>query len=83
MIRMFVKPDMTGWSDAKRGAFYMANEDHLDEIFNDGVQEFFFDPDGTITTRDGLAMTLREASAYDAKKRWLAEHPGARALAMA
>jgi len=59
-------PDMTGWTGAQEAEWYYQHRDHIDEVFNDGTQEFTTDPDKTLTTRE-VVMTLREAEAYDAK----------------
>jgi len=76
-------PDMTGWSDTERAIFYEKNAEHFDEIFSGETATFVFDPDTTLTDRDGILMSLREARTYDAKQRWLRTHTEERAKTLA
>jgi hypothetical protein len=77
---MFVKADLTGKSEAERAAYYEANAEHFDQIFDGERVTFDFDPDRTLTNCDDVLMTLREAKAYDAKKAWSEKHPSAHIL---
>jgi len=75
---VFTVPDMTGWTSAQRAEFYEANADHVDEIFCGETATFVFDPDRTLTERDGVMMSMREAQTYDAKQDYLKKHPDAK-----
>jgi len=56
-------------------AYYEANADRLDEIFDGEPVQFVSDPDITLTERDGILMSFREARTYDAKQAWKRAHP--------
>jgi hypothetical protein len=71
----FHVPDMSGWSEAKRGEWYYQNRAHVDEIFSGDTVTFVFDPDLTLTTRE-VPMTLREAKIFDRKQEYAYQHHG-------
>ena len=74
-VTLLSDDDLATMTEEERAAYYKANEDRLDEIFGGEPVRFFFDPDRTMTSRDGLVMSLREAATYEAKQAWSKSHP--------
>jgi len=63
-----MKDDLRNMSIAERAEYYQANADRFDEIFDGKKVRFNFDPDTTLTKRDDVLMSLREARTFDAKQ---------------
>lgn len=62
-----MKKDLSGMTAAERAAYYEANADKFNDIFDGEPTQFYFDPDRTLTKVDGVLMSLREARTYQAK----------------